>query len=136
MFSRALVLAFSLAGSAALAETAKEPIKEAPLPSLAPLIEAVKGAVVNVDVQKRAAPSQLDLFERFARRRGQQNDDGEESGPVNAGTGSGFIIDPKGILITNNHVVENAVAIKVRLGDGRSFDGEIVGRDPLTDVAV
>jgi serine protease Do len=52
------------------------------------------------------------------------------------GAGSGFIIDPKGLVLTNNHVVEDAVSITVRMEDGRSFAADIVGRDPLTDVAV
>ena len=46
------------------------------------------------------------------------------------------MIDPKGLIITNNHVVDGAVTLKVRFDDGRSFDGEVLGRDPLTDVAL
>ncbi len=107
--------------------------KEGSLPSLAPLVESVKGAVVNVDVQKRMTDEQMGISERFLRRRGGTRG---ESEPLNSGTGSGFIIDPKGIVLTNNHVVENAVNIRVRLDDGRSFDASIVGRDPLSDVAV
>ena len=104
------------------------------LPSLAPLVDSVKAAVVNVDVQKRASDEQQVLMERFFRgHRGKQQD---EDGPLSSGMGSGLIIDPKGLVLTNNHVVEDAVTIRVRLDDGRAFDGEIVGRDALTDVAV
>ncbi len=103
------------------------------LPSLAPLIDSVKGAVVNMDVQKRASDEQQEMMERYFRhRRGGRGDDA----PLSPGTGSGFIIDAKGLVLTNNHVVADAVTIKVRLADGRSLDGEIVGRDPLTDVAL
>ena len=49
---------------------------------------------------------------------------------------STFIIDPKGLVLTNNHVVEGAITIRVRLDDGRTFDGQVLGRDPLTDVAL
>ncbi len=106
--------------------------KEGTLPSLAPLVESVKGAVVNVDVQKRASDEQQQIERLLPRRRMGR---GAEE-PLNSGMGSGFIIDPRGIVLTNNHVVEGAVNIRVRLDDGRSFDAEVQGRDPLTDVAV
>jgi serine protease Do len=103
------------------------------LPSLAPLVESVKAAVVNVDVTaKVSGPRGLaNPMERFfggGRPNGREN--------MRQGAGSGFIVDPKGIVLTNNHVVEDAVSITVRLNDGRSFPADIVGRDPLTDVAV
>jgi serine protease Do len=50
--------------------------------------------------------------------------------------GSGFIIDKEGYILTNNHVVEKASAIKVRLKDGKEYDAKIIGRDAKTDVAV
>ncbi|MFP3866716.1 MAG: DegQ family serine endoprotease [Desulfobacteraceae bacterium] len=50
--------------------------------------------------------------------------------------GSGFIIDRDGFIITNNHVVEEADEIKVKLVDGREFDATIKGRDPKTDLAL
>jgi len=50
--------------------------------------------------------------------------------------GSGFIIDKAGFIVTNNHVVENADKIKVKLKDGDEYDAELVGRDPNTDLAL
>ncbi|MFQ5486369.1 MAG: trypsin-like peptidase domain-containing protein [Desulfobacterales bacterium] len=50
--------------------------------------------------------------------------------------GSGFIVDADGYIVTNNHVIENADEIKVRLTDRREFDAKVVGRDPKTDVAL
>ena len=50
--------------------------------------------------------------------------------------GSGFIIDKKGFIVTNNHVVENADNIKVKLKDSKEYNAEIVGRDPSTDLAL
>lgn len=52
------------------------------------------------------------------------------------GLGSGVIVDPNGILLTNNHVVDDADNIKVRLMDGREFEGTVKGKDPQTDLAV
>ena len=109
------------------------------LPSLAPLVESVKGAVVNVDVQAKASMSEggeNPLMDRFFGGGGGGGPRGQRREPVRQGAGSGFIIDSKGLVLTNNHVVEGAVSIRVRMDDGRSFDAEIVGRDPLTDVAL
>jgi serine protease Do len=50
--------------------------------------------------------------------------------------GSGFIIDKAGYIVTNNHVIENADQIKVKLADEREFEAELVGRDPNTDLAL
>ncbi|AGC44767.1 S1C family peptidase [Myxococcus stipitatus DSM 14675] len=103
------------------------------LPSLAPLVDSVKTAVVNVDVQARGGggprgSEENPLFDRFF--------GGGRKEQLRQGAGSGFIIEPTGIVLTNNHVVEDAVSITVRLDDGRSFPATVVGRDPLTDVAL
>ncbi|HVP23907.1 MAG TPA: trypsin-like peptidase domain-containing protein [Conexivisphaerales archaeon] len=52
------------------------------------------------------------------------------------GQGTGVIIDPKGYVVTNNHVVANAERVQVTLEDGRSFVGEVIGSDPATDIAL
>ncbi len=52
------------------------------------------------------------------------------------GKGSGVIIDPRGYVITNNHVIDGAARVQVHLKDGRSYVGEVVGADSQTDVAV
>jgi serine protease Do len=52
------------------------------------------------------------------------------------GQGSGVIIDSRGYIVTNNHVVDGASRVQVHLKDGRSFEGEVVGVDPATDIAV
>jgi serine protease Do len=125
-----LAALWSLTALLAAPALAQAPSKDQALPSLAPLVESVKGAVVNVDVQKRASDDQRELLERFSLgRKGREE-------PLNPGSGSGFVIDPRGLVLTNNHVVEGAVTIRVRFDDGRVLDGEVLGRDPLTDVAV
>ena len=99
-------------------------------------------AVVNVSVKSRKGTEAdepedrerfreffgPELFERFFRRRPPRED--------TRATGSGVIVDAKGYILTNNHVVENAETIEVRLSDDRKFKAAIVGRDPKTDLAV
>jgi len=71
--------------------------------------------------------------------RGRQLPRDEEDGPVTQGTGSGFIIDKSGLILTNNHVVEDAEDIRVSMfGGGRteSYAAKVVGRDTLTDSAL
>jgi serine protease Do len=52
------------------------------------------------------------------------------------GQGSGVIIDPRGIIVTNNHVIDESARVQVNLKDGRTFVGEVIGTDPATDVAL
>jgi serine protease Do len=62
--------------------------------------------------------------------------DSPRSAPRHSGTGSGVIIDPSGIILTNNHVVEGAGEVTVRLHDGREFEATDIKTDPQTDLAV
>src|SRR5690606_3876426 len=50
--------------------------------------------------------------------------------------GSGFVIDPSGLIVTNNHVIKDADQILVRFHDDSSLEAEVVGRDPKTDLAL
>jgi Do/DeqQ family serine protease len=68
-----------------------------------------------------------DLYERYFKRRPREDA---------RASGSGVIVDPKGYILTNNHVIENARDITVRLSDSRKFPARLVGRDPKTDLAV
>jgi serine protease Do len=58
------------------------------------------------------------------------------TGPRAMAAGSGFFISPDGYIVTNNHVIENADSIKVTLSDQRELTAHLIGRDPLTDLAV
>ena len=78
-----------------------------------------------------------EFFERQDRDRGERGERGDR-GPTRRATslGSGFIIDSAGIVVTNNHVIAEADEIRVTLNDDTTFDADIVGRDPKTDLAV
>jgi serine protease Do len=109
-----------------------------PMPSLAPLVRVLKPGVVNiyttsvVRTRPRRQPGVDDPFEEFFRRfhEGVPEESRRQS------LGSGMILNPKGYVLTNNHVVEGASEIKVKLDDSREFEAEAVGRDPKTDVAL
>jgi serine protease Do len=75
------------------------------------------------------------FFEFFRRFQGPQNPRGQRERPV-FGTGSGFIISPDGVILTNAHVVRDAKEVTVKLQDRREFRARVLGSDPKTDVAV
>src|SRR5881296_998249 len=100
--------------------------------------DRVTPAVVNVSTVPRKQPAEEaperfreffgeEFYERFFRRRPRED---------TRASGSGVIVDAKGYVLTNNHVIENAQDITVRLSDGRKFTAKLVGRDPKTDLAV
>lgn len=108
--------------------------------SFAPLVKKVLPAVVNIavteTVSRREALAELPpelrdtpLGREFRRRFGGR-------GGQMMGAGSGFIIDPSGIIVTNNHVVGRADKIIVSLTDGRQLPAQVIGHDDLTDIAV
>lgn len=80
-----------------------------PPTSLAPLVRSVRAGVVNISAK---------------------------TGPTSKGMGSGFVITSDGLVVTNNHVIERAESIVVRLADGKSLDAKVIGRDPETDLAL
>ena len=99
--------------------------------NFADIAERINAAVVNVDATSsktardprfRRAPDDLDVPRDF-------------EGP-RQGSGSGFIIDRDGFVLTNFHVIDGAERITVTLADGRGFRGEVVGTDPAIDVAL
>ena len=136
-FSRNLFLSVVLLANACSPQSASA--RAAP-ESLAPLVKKVLPAVVNIaitetvsggDMLSELPPELRDtpLGREFRRRFGNKREQV-------AGAGSGFIIDPSGIIVTNNHVVDHADKIVVSLTDGRQLPATVIGRDELTDIAV
>ena len=101
------------------------------MPSLAPLVERVSPAVVNIRVSQTVKIGD-DAFRRFF---GLPDAPGGSREVASAG--SGVIVDSaRGYILTNHHVVENADTIQISLIDGKILDAEIIGSDPATDIAL
>lgn len=101
------------------------------------IVQEVGPAVVRID-SSRTVESKLPeafndpFFREFFGSQFSQIPDKQ----VQRGTGSGFIIENNGRIITNAHVVDGADTVTVTLKDGRTFEGKVLGTDPVTDVAV
>jgi serine protease Do len=89
---------------------------------LADLAERLQPGLVYVRVQRATPP--------------KDEPDRDEPGEPRRSTGSGFVIDRNGLIVTNAHVVESAGQIQVRLADGRRFPATVVGRDNRVDLAL
>lgn len=92
-------------------------------------VDRVEPAVVRID-SARTVTQRDSPFGFFAPGLGLPQE------RVERGTGSGFLLDTNGHILTNAHVVEGTQQVRVALTDGRSFEGRVLGSDPLTDVAV
>lgn len=106
--------------------------------SYAPLVSQSAPAVVNIYTKKvvrsrRSALFDDPLFKRFF---GDSFSFGMPQERVQGSLGSGVIVRPNGVIVTNNHVIEGADEIQVVLNDRREFDAEIVLADPRTDLAI
>lgn len=107
---------------------------------IADLVEKVGPAVVNIDTVSRRTVVQQPMNPFFGmdpfgfadpRLSRPQTRTYEQKG-----VGSGFIIDPKGLVVTNNHVVSKANELTVTLPDGRKFKGKVIGKDSASDLAL
>ena len=101
--------------------------------SYAPIVQRVQPAVVNVYAAKVMQRNPLlddPIFRRFFGVPGQQGDQMQRS------LGSGVMVDPAGLVVTNVHVIEGADQVKVSLSDKREFEAEIVLKDSRSDLAV
>ena len=105
------------------------------IPSLAPLLQEVTPAVVNISVLTRSAIEDNPLFrDPFFRRFFSIPD---QSARQERSAGSGVIVDAvKGYVITNHHVIKDALQVIVTLKDRRQFQAKLIGMDPGTDIAL
>ena len=107
--------------------------------SFADLAERLSPAVVNISTATLidgGDDSDLPQFPKGHRSRNFLKNSIKDQELNGLNPGSGFITDASGIVVTNNHVIENADEITVILADETEFKAEIVGRDPKTDIAV
>jgi S1-C subfamily serine protease len=104
---------------------ARQPDDPDPAPTDAELLDAYSSAVIGV--VERAAPAvvSLEIGARATRESGRQD-----------GAGSGFVVTPDGYVMTNSHVVANARSIRVRTSAGEIAEGQVMGDDPATDLAL
>ena len=110
------------------------------------LAEKVRPGVVNIQVVKKVKNVDFGSRHFFGNPFGENNPFGDFFGPFpeenpprgfeQRGVGSGFVMSREGYILTNNHVVEDADQIKVKLASGKEYDGKVVGRDPKTDLAL
>ncbi len=107
-------------------------------PDLTYAAENAVKAVVNIEaVQKIAVPQRgYDPFLEFFGIPQQRGYNGEQQFREQRAGGSGVIISNDGYIVTNNHVVDGATTLRVKLNDGRKLDAKLVGRDSATDVAL
>ncbi len=153
---KTILIAFLLVGSilglgygiSTAVKPSTPPASPAPAVSEAPMIPAnftdlagaVRPGVVNIQVVKKVKNVGFG-FHSFG-----GNPFGDFFGPFfegnpprsfeQRGVGSGFVMNKDGYILTNNHVVEDADQIKVKLANGKEYDGKVVGRDPKTDLAL
>lgn len=99
----------------------------------APVVERVLPGVVSIDVERRFTHGDLELDDEEIWGLDPELRDQEFEVPS---SGSGFVIDQQGHILTNDHVVRDAIQIDVHLADGTTHPARLVGRDPMTDIAV
>ena len=105
--------------------------------SFAPVVRTVAPAVVNVYASRKVEAQVNPLFaDPFFRQFFGGMGDGEPPARIQSSLGSGTIVDPSGIIVTNVHVIKDATDVKVALADKREFEADVVLKDERTDVAV
>ncbi len=143
---RKMMLVLTVVTALAIVPVLSMAAEEAPavtgLPSLSGVVKELKPAVVNISTTKVVRSPLDDFFrgrdvpdffgdELFRRFFGDQPREFKQKS-----LGSGFIIDKEGYILTNNHVIEKAEEITVKLSDKKEYDAKVIGTDPKTDLAL
>lgn len=134
-------LASAASPSAAAAEPVRPTGKIQGLPGFADLADQVSPAVVSIEavhIERGRRTRGTDPFEFFFGPRGRQQEEQQEEDPQefrSEAGGSGFVISPDGLVVTNYHVIDGATELRVHLGD-RDFKAKVRGSDPATDLAL
>ena len=149
-----LAAAFGYTGHAFSADVfgppaaARAPQSAPAIPGFTDLVAAVKPAVVSVRVRAEAGaaspvterdnPFEGTPFEKFFKNYGEPGAQGRNTRPrqMVQGLGSGFFISPDGYIVTNNHVVAQAVKVEIVTDAGTALEAKVVGTDPKTDLAL
>lgn len=141
----AVVLISAFWGRSQGAESESLRIAKALSEAYAEVAEKIKPAVVGIQTYRNITTMRESLRRNLPRYPGIPEEffkrffdipQGEEETQRISGVGSGVIIDPKGYILTNNHVIEDAERVEVTLADESHFDAKVVGTDPKTDLAV
>lgn len=141
----AAAVAFGLALAQPLAQP--EPAFAQGPGSVADLADKLLGAVVNISTSQKVAQRRPNLpipkvpegspFQDFFDELFPNRENEDDTGPRTVRSqGSGFVIDPEGIIVTNNHVISDADEIIASFSDGTKLTAELIGRDSKTDIAV
>ncbi len=139
----AMIACLLLAGSgrdeasAQAAQRVVPPSRAAVQWSYAPIVQKVAPAVVNVYASRTEKLARNPLFDDpFFQQFFGRDFAGQSRERVQKSLGSGVIVDPSGLVVTNEHVIEGMTQVKVALADKREFEAEILLRDPRSDLAV
>lgn len=96
------------------------------------VVQAVGNAIVNIKTEEIAKPETQDkktsIIKRFI--------ESEEEEDINENYGSGVVINPNGIVVTNEHLISKAISIKVKFLNGKEYDAYVLGSDPELDIAL